>query len=175
MSLGRRKSPQSRQIDAVRRNRALLSLEEPPEEESEHVDAIASTEGVPESTEDAKGRMSAERAEMLKVWNLERTKKWQAKKAAARTARIQFQNVSLASQPKPKPEVLPLPDPAEVVVKPDGKGLTAPRTWTPQSRRVGLIAIKKGMTAIWDEKGIRVPITVLQVSRMRSIGDDPNQ
>ncbi|CAG7851441.1 50S ribosomal protein L3-2, chloroplastic Flags: Precursor [Serendipita indica DSM 11827] len=107
--------------------------------------------------------MSAERAKMLKAWKMERTRKWHEKKANARAARIRFQNVSLSSQPKPKPEILPLPDPAEVVVSPDGKGLTAPREWTPKSRRVGLIAVKKGMTAIWDEKGIRVPVTVLQV------------
>jgi len=35
--------------------------------------------------------------------------------------------------------------------------------WTPQSIRVGLIARKRGMMSIFDEFGIKVPITVLQV------------
>lgn len=37
-------------------------------------------------------------------------------------------------------------------------------SWTPQSIRTGVIARKKGMTSMWDDKGVRMPITVLQVS-----------
>ncbi|TFK76305.1 translation protein [Pluteus cervinus] len=38
-----------------------------------------------------------------------------------------------------------------------------PSKWTPDSIRTGLIARKRGMTSIWNDQGVRVPVTVLQL------------
>lgn len=35
--------------------------------------------------------------------------------------------------------------------------------WSPNSIRIGLIARKRGMTSMYDDNGVRVPVTVLQV------------
>ncbi|KAG0213670.1 54S ribosomal protein L9, mitochondrial [Mortierella sp. GBA30] len=42
---------------------------------------------------------------------------------------------------------------------------TQPATWTHKSVRTGVIARKKGMTAMWDEWGVRIPVTVLQIEQ----------
>jgi large subunit ribosomal protein L3 len=39
-----------------------------------------------------------------------------------------------------------------------------PAQWTMDSIRTGVIAKKKGMTSVWSETGVRMPVTVLQVN-----------
>lgn len=43
-----------------------------------------------------------------------------------------------------------------------------PAEWTVDSIRTGVIAKKKGMTSIWSETGVRLPVTVLQVEKKRN-------
>ena len=56
---------------------------------------------------------------------------------------------------------------ASEVAEPAKNGGAARAPWTPQSRRTGAIAIKLGMTQMWNAQGDPVPVTVLQVRRKR--------
>ncbi|KAJ3406598.1 hypothetical protein CcCBS67573_g03794 [Chytriomyces confervae] len=70
---------------------------------------------------------------------------------------------------------LPQPVPAVQVVRPGLPSLNTPPpasyalmnpdkpTWSARAKRSGLVAIKRGMSAIWDAWGVLTPVTVLQV------------
>ncbi|KAJ3106876.1 54S ribosomal protein L3 [Phlyctochytrium planicorne] len=72
--------------------------------------------------------------------------------------------------PQPVPLIQPLPRPGLPTQNvpppaqyPVGLQESTKSTWTPKSKRTGTIALKRGMTAIWDEWGVLTPVTVLQI------------
>lgn len=50
----------------------------------------------------------------------------------------------------------------------EGEGVRG-KKWSPQSRRSGAIAVKLGMTQLWNEEGLPMAVTVLQVCRGRGL------
>ena len=59
--------------------------------------------------------------------------------------------------------------PSEEVPAASTEVLPTSTEWGPNSRRSGVIAIKLGMTQLWTKDGMSVPVTVLQVCRIRRI------
>jgi large subunit ribosomal protein L3 len=65
--------------------------------------------------------------------------------------------------------------PFSTVVQPDPtQKESTSAVWTPESRRTGVIAIKIGMSAIWDEWGVRHPVTILKLDNVQVIQARPS-
>ncbi|KAJ2383337.1 hypothetical protein GGI05_005351 [Coemansia sp. RSA 2603] len=76
------------------------------------------------------------------------------------TQRAQFSTSMLALRAKlPQEKVRYMPKVSELKLA----------DYTPKSKRTGVIARKKGMTAMWDEWGVRVPVTVLQLENVQVV------
>ncbi|KAG7092559.1 hypothetical protein E1B28_008908 [Marasmius oreades] len=52
---------------------------------------------------------------------------------------------------------------AAPVPTPNSTDFAAPQKWHPHSIRTGVIARKRGMTSVWNDQGVRIPVTVLQL------------
>lgn len=48
-----------------------------------------------------------------------------------------------------------------------------PGKWTPWTQRTGVLARKRGMTALWDKDGRRWPVTVLQLDSVQVVRHTP--
>ncbi|KAJ2792926.1 hypothetical protein H4R20_006707 [Coemansia guatemalensis] len=78
----------------------------------------------------------------------------------AGTLRSQFSTSAITTRAKlPQEKIRYAPEVSELKLG----------AYTPKSQRTGVIARKKGMCGMWDEWGVRVPVTVLQLENVQVV------
>lgn len=83
--------------------------------------------------------------------------------------RLQFaRGLATAAEGAPIPESVKEEAPAEAA-----EGSSIAGKWTPFTQRTGVIARKRGMTALWDQNGRRWPVTVLQLDKVQVVRHSP--
>jgi len=100
-------------------------------------------------------------------------RRWLSSSLSSSLSSLSFSSIFLRPFPIrnasiiPKPIPLPVHEPTKF--HPSIPLQVTKKEWTPQSKRVGAVGVKVGMTSLWDNEGGRHPVTVIQLQNTQVI------